>query len=138
MSPSLGSNGLGIEDWQGGARARPRVGRKRSGDLAACQRQPGTRPIVRLCGWRDNRTRRSIRRPSGAQPSGSARPHLARRSWAAVEDPVDRDAIREQVATQRRQVFGVEGEEGGLAVVATALWPLILVGASLHLNLGQL
>jgi ABC-type anion transport system duplicated permease subunit len=24
------------------------------------------------------------------------------------------------------------------AVVATALWPLILVGASLHLNLGQL
>jgi hypothetical protein len=49
-----------------------------------------------------------------------------------------RPRIREQVATQRRQVFGVEGEEGGLAVVATALWPLILVGASLHLNLGQL
>ncbi|MGO9899755.1 MAG: hypothetical protein ACLP0J_08700 [Solirubrobacteraceae bacterium] len=24
------------------------------------------------------------------------------------------------------------------AVVATALWPLILLGASLHLNLGQL
>src|SRR5204863_2696671 len=53
----LRDSGLDLEDQEGGARARPRVGRTRSGDLAAGQRQPGTWRIVRPSRERSNRNR---------------------------------------------------------------------------------
>jgi hypothetical protein len=90
------------------------VGTKRSGDLATCQRQPGTSGIVRPPRERSNREPLLALGDHQAPTVRVGEPHLARRARAPVTNLADNDTACDKLLSQCREVIGVEVEEDGL------------------------